>query len=1084
MPDIPAPKVSPELLSAWLGQDHRPTPQQSEIIGAAPGPLLVVAGAGAGKTETMAARVVWMVANRYVTPDQILGLTFTRKAAQELGTRIRRRLQVLAGTPKVRDLDPTGELLHDLLHLAPTVSTYDAYAAQLVREYGLLVPVEPTGRMITAAELHGIAHRVVSDYRGHHSATGQVATVTERLLSLITEMGNAVADEQTVIEESLAFINELESLPPYGKKNPPDYFTKDQQKWLKAQKERIDYFPLVHELRAELSRLGVTTFNEQMSVAARLASTHESVGASQRRRFKVIMLDEYQDTSHSQRVLLSSLFGGGHEDLTVTAVGDPMQAIYGWRGATAENLREFVNDFPAGASAAPKKQLTTSWRNPPEVLSLANAVSDKLLGTGTGREVESLVPRPDAPVGDVALGYFATKEDEIDFVADRLAEEFLAKQQAKEDASAVRDPEARKKALKKATFTGAVLVRKNKHTADIAHALETRGIPYEIFGIGGLLTLPEIADLVAIATMLIRPQNAPAALRILAGPSVGLGLADLVALRDRARNLTGGDRTRMIVDETLEPEDRLRAQLAALVADPPEQVAGLTDAVADLGERSRYSPEGVRRLESLSSRLRHLRMNSLSKSLPDLFNDIVDVFGIRTEVLSRPGSTGAVNLDTFLDSVASYPGDSLRGLLDYFDLAREHEDGLSPGEATVKDERVQILTVHKAKGLEWDMVCVLHADKATYKGNTETFLTRSERIPDAEVDTLDAENRRDFAKAYTAYKDEKKQELAEENARLFYVAVTRSERILTVTASPSGQYPGPYEHHETLKELAPESVVAWEVDQTDVEGREREPETGIFPSLHPDPQAQSGADLVRAAMAELPAAVAGETFEFWEAETNALIAEHEAMLAPVVEVELPGELTATDLVALRQDPVQFARRQRRPVPFKPNQFAKRGTAFHQWLEDRFGATALLDEDQLPGIDEEDVDAGDLAHLKDVFLSSPWAERTPEFVEQPFEVSIGDVVVRGRMDAVFRDPENPEGWFIVDWKTGRPPGGPERRAAIIQLAVYREAWRRINGDAPVRAAFHYVGWNETLEPRDLPGHDELVGLLEHAVVEKQ
>src|SRR5699024_10540893 len=116
----------------------------------------------------------------------------------------------------------------------------------------------------------------------------------------------------------------------------------------------------------------------------------------------------------------------------------------------------------------------------------------------------------------------------------------------------------------------------------------------------------------------------------------------------------------------------------------------------------------------------------------------------------------------------------------------------------------------------------------------------------------------------------------------------------------------------------------------------------------------------------------------------------------------------TDLVNLRADPLQFARRQRRPVPFKPNQYAKRGTAFHEWLEDRFGATALLDEDQLPGLDEQPVDADDLVKLKESFLASEWADRTPEFVEQPFEVTIGESVVRGRMDAVFRDPEDPTG----------------------------------------------------------------------------
>lgn len=1060
--------ISPELLSKVLGQEHTPTKQQSDIIGADPGPLLVVAGAGAGKTETMAARVVWLIANQIVTPDQILGLTFTRKAAQELSARIRGRLQTLAGAPKIRDLDPSGTLADDLVNLTPTVSTYDAYAAQLVREYGLLVPVEPASRMITAAELHGIAYQVVKDYRGRHSATGQAGTVTERLLRLITDMGNSLATPEDVIEESRAFLTELESLPPYGKK-PPEYFTKDQQKWMKAQQERIDQFPLVEQLQQELANLRVTTFNEQMSVAARLASTHASVGQAQRRRFKVVMLDEYQDTSHSQRVLLTSLFGG-HTDVTVTAVGDPMQAIYGWRGATSANLKEFVHDFPldpATGTPAPKRQLTTSWRNPAEVLTLANHVSDQLLGSGPDRPVEELTPRNGAPQGHVSIGYFATAEDEVNAVADLLNEQYLRSQGEK--------------------FTAAVLVRKNKHTAEIARALEHRGVPYEVFGLGGLLSLPEIADLVAIATMLIRPQNTPAALRILAGPSVGLGLADLVALRDRARNLTAGadnDQRRLRLGEDVLPEDRLRAQVDAILADPPEQIAGLTDAVADLGERSRYSAEGVRRLEMLSSRLRALRTHSLSKSLPDLFGDIVEVFGIRTEVLARPNTVGPVHLDAFLDSVASYPGDSLAGLLDYFELAREHEDGLAPGDAVVKEDRVQIMTVHKAKGLEWGTVSVLHADKNTYRGNTETFLTQSSRVPDAEVDTSEAENRSQFSKLFEEYREEKKAELAEENARLFYVALTRAEHNLIITASPSGQRPGPYEHLEGLKGLNDTKdkdtveVLAWEVGEGDVDKQPAEPaETGTFPYLRAEPNAVAGAELVRAAMDELPPPTPGETFDFWERETSALIEEQEALLAPTVEVELPGELTASDLVALRSDAQQFAKRQRRPVPFKPNTFAKRGTAFHQWLEDRFGATALLDEDELPGIDEENVDSAELDDLKEAFARSEWAERTPEQVEQPFEVSIGDTVVRGRMDAVFRDPDDPDGWMIVDWKTGRKPTGEDRQAAIIQLAVYREAWARITGTTePIRAAFHYVATGETFEPRDLPDRARLEALL--------
>ncbi|AGF71783.1 ATP-dependent helicase [Corynebacterium halotolerans] len=1063
MPDTPEPKISPVLLSRVLEQKFPPTGQQAAVIGAQPGPLLVVAGAGAGKTETMASRVVWLVANGYATPDEILGLTFTRKAAQELGKRIRNRLDLLATKEtKVRDLDPGGDLAKRLTSQIPTVATYDSYAGSLIREYGLLMPVEPAARLITQAELFAIAHEVVTNYRGRLLAGQSVSTVTEYLLALVTEMDNSLATAQDIVEETEPFLKTVEDLPKGPKQRVADY-TKTVSGWLDTQQVRLQYLPLVAELKAELARRNVVTFNEQMSVAAKLARDHRAVGMSQRRRFRVVMLDEYQDTSHAQRVLLRSLFGTADPGLTVTAVGDPMQAIYGWRGATVKNLAGFAHDFSTRTGEAPKKELTTSWRNPAEVLQLANEVSDRVF-EGTERPVQPLSPRPGAGAGDVALAFFADEDEEIAFVTERMAAEFQAKKDAGE------------------RFTGAVLVRKNRHTTGIAEALAERGIPCEIVGLSGLLDVPEVADVVAVATMLIRPQDTTAALRILTGPWVGLGLADLVALQNRARNLAG-HREKII--HPGDPVERLRSQLAEVTADPPEQVVGLTDAVADLGERGRYSADGLERLERLSSRLRHLRTYSLPKSLPDLFADIEDALGIRTEVLARGDAAGTVHLDRFAHEVAAYSGDTLSGLLSYLDLARRHEDGLALGEVAVRSDRVQLLTAHKAKGLEWDVVSVLHADAGTYSAKASTFLTNPTRLPDEEFAALAADDRKEFEDLAKDYIADRRAAEAEEAARLFYVALTRSERVLTVTGSGKK----PYAQFEHLAEKFPELTVTWEPAEdtgTDTDAdtpepvTEPEPETGTFPHLPVDADVVKGADLVRAAVAELPPQTAGETYDFWEQEVTALIEEYEALTTPVVEVELPSELTATDLVALRADPEAFARRQRRPVPFKPNTYAKRGTAFHQWLEDRFGATALLDEDQLPGIDEEVVHADELEALKTAFLASRWADRTPEFVEQPFEVTIGDAVVRGRMDAVFRDPDNPDGWFIIDWKTGRPPKGDAWRAAEIQLAVYREAWTRIRGTSePVRAAFHYVGWGETLEPADLPGGDELAALLESA-----
>ncbi len=1101
--------MGPVALSRALGQKHAPTPQQADVIGAQPGPLLVVAGAGAGKTETMAARVVWLVANGYARPEEILGLTFTRKAAQELGKRIRDRLGVLAGDDAlVRRLDPSGELADALTVIAPTVSTYDAYAGDLIREYGLLVPVEADARLITDAELHAIALDVVTNYPSELIAEGgsnpSLGTVVENVLGLTTAMGNELAHPEEVAEQARVFLAETETLP-----RSPRSRTEFSQKlagWRAKQQERAAYLPLAAELNAELRRRGVVTFNEQMSVAAALARDHAAVGSGQRARYRVVMLDEYQDTSHAQRVLLRSLFGGGADsELTVTAVGDPMQAIYGWRGATAANLEAFVDDFPlADGSPAPKKQLTTSWRNPPEVLGLANNVSAAILGNGPNRAVEQLEPRPGAGEGDVVLGFFPDAEAEVDYVADELAAQYVAAQ------------------LGGADFSAAVLVRKNRHSAEMAEALEQRGIPYEVVGVAGLLDVPEVADTVAIATMLVCPSDSEAALRVLAGPAVGLGLADLQALANRASNLRGREQGERAGKDLHAAESdpsnpsgssapsalsALQAQLgqlverAAAIDAASERPAGLADAVADLGEPERYSEEGLARLRELSAKLRWLRTHSMGKRLVDLFADIIAVFGIRTEVLAHPGAAGATHLTRLLEEVAAYPGTSLEGLLDFFDLARAHEGGFAPGPVAVKTDRVQILTAHKAKGLEWDTVAVLHADDRTYAAKAETFLTNLKVLqedtfadPDVTPAFAEAETRTQFQGAAEEWIATVRENQAEEAARLFYVAVTRSERKLMVTgsraAAGTAQGAKPYAHFDALRDLVPEDrVVCW-ADGTDSDAggdpaTENEAEAaaasgvreGSWPGTGPDESQLAAATEVARALDSVPNLSEGELFGLWERDVTALIEEHEASQSAEVAVEVPAELTASDVVAMRADPAQFARRARRPVPFKPNTYAKRGTAFHEWLEDFYGARPLLDEDELPGSGEADVDPATLAELKRSFEASHWASRTPAFVERPFELALGESVVRGRIDAIFEDPET-GGWTVVDWKTGLKPGKAEMEAAKLQLAVYREAWRRIANDGrDVRAVFFYVRTGEDFAPADLPGGDQLAALLD-------
>ena len=173
----------------------------------------------------------------------------------------------------------------------------------------------------------------------------------------------------------------------------------------------------------------------------------------------------------------------------------------------------------------------------------------------------------------------------------------------------------------------------------------------------------------------------------------------------------------------------------------------------------------------------------------------------------------------------------------------------------------------------------------------------------------------------------------------------------------------------------------------------------------------------------------------------------------------------------------MARSLRRPLPSKPRPLARRGTAFHAWLETLYGQQRLLDVDEMPGAaDESAVPDEDLVELQQRFRDSQWWGRVPIEVELPFETSIEGIVIRGRVDAIFRDDDGR--YDVVDWKTGQVPSGAEAQAAAVQLAAYRLAWSAL-ARVPledVRAAFHYVRDGETVRPVDLLDADGLAALV--------
>jgi DNA helicase-2/ATP-dependent DNA helicase PcrA len=214
----------------------------------------------------------------------------------------------------------------------------------------------------------------------------------------------------------------------------------------------------------------------------------------------------------------------------------------------------------------------------------------------------------------------------------------------------------------------------------------------------------------------------------------------------------------------------------------------------------------------------------------------------------------------------------------------------------------------------------------------------------------------------------------------------------------------------------------------------------------------------------------------WDDDLAQLLTEARAERATSVELPLPDSLSATSLARLRDDPEAFARELARPMPRPPAPAARFGTAFHAWVEHRFGQQALIEPDELPGRADAGIDdEADLGEVVKRFEDGPFGDRAPHAVEAPFALVLAGQVVRGRIDAVYREtrPDGSAGFLVVDWKTNR-----EQTADPLQLAVYRVAWAELAGVpvSRVRAAFHYVRTGQTVEPADLADRADLEALL--------
>ncbi|MEJ7635768.1 ATP-dependent DNA helicase [Aeromicrobium sp.] len=999
-------------------------------------PSAIIAGAGSGKTTVMAARVVWLVGHLGIPPERILGLTFTNKAAAELGQRIRSSLELLGVDHAEAGW---GEV---------TASTYHAFAGTLIAEHGLRLGIEPDLRVVTDASRFQRFARAIESFEG---PLDLVTTYVPRLVPDAMKLDSELS-EHLVTPAALRAYDEL--ITAFA-----DGGLSDQKVVATAAataRKRSELSRLVDAYRAAKHADGVMDFSDQMAWGAELALL-PAVRDSMLEKYDVVLLDEYQDTSVAQRDLLVGLFAG----LPVTAVGDPAQGIYGWRGAATGNLEDFLDDFAIEGVLGRRLTLRQTYRCRPEIIGAANHIISAFYEDArVTRSVEPLMSGKE-PGGRVEVALHSTVSQEIDAMVRQI------EQIREEGAVPLRSV--------------AILVRVAAENGEIVKALRDSHIPFEIVGLQGLLAQPEVRDVVSLLEVVDDVTANPATLRLLTGPRWNIGPRDLALLGRRASQLS----------RSVGSEDAAEASLAADLAhavegtDPTEIVA-LADALEDLGDLA-YSSDARQRFAELSSIITSVRRHS-SEPLIDLARRAVRVLDLDIELEAGDVEGAGDNLALFLDAVATYAESdryaSLAGLLSYFNAEEVYNQGMevfTPSEA----ESVKLLTIHRAKGLEWNTVFVpfMSANVFPTGQGRANWITTASAVPTAlrgDRSSLPqmADGPGDWTDESRSVHDSLNKGLGHmEERRLAYVAYTRAEERLVLSGHWWGRTQikprGPSEFLLATREwlvVSGSDATTWApapapgATNPHLDTVQRADWPAAPPQLA---RRRALAAAVRQALdrPDRPAVdqplLATDRLDELCADVDLLLAEADAVASQERVVTLPGSFSTTSMLGLADDEAKFARELARPMPRRPSSAARFGTRFHAWVEAHYGQQVLLDPAELPG--QGDVDLNSDAELDEVirlFSEGEYGQRDPFAIEAPFSIILAGQQVIGRIDAVFATTleDGRTGFQVVDWKTNK-----KATADPLQLSVYRLAWAELNGVAPedVTGAFYYVRLGRTV-----------------------
>ncbi len=649
--------------------------EQREAVTHGEGPLLIVAGAGTGKTQVITRRIAWLIATKRARPEEVLALTFTDKAAAEMESRV--------------------DILVPYGFVGATISTFHAFCDRLVREHAVELGLTSQLRVETPAEiLVFLRERILELPLRRYRPLGNP---DEHLQALVRVFDRA-RDEDVSPEAYVAFAERL------GAEAGDDPERRDRAE---AELEKALAYARYQQLLHEHGRVD---FGAQISLALRLLRERPYIRRELQDRFRYVLVDEFQDTNHVQFELVRLLAG---ERRNLTVVGDDDQSIYRFRGAKVENLLGFLEAFPDVRTLVLKRNYRSgqrildvahrlvSWNNPGR-LEVRGGFDKRLVAD---REIEAVVEARS----------FATASDEADGVAAEIAASIERGERSPGDI--------------------AVLARAHSSLDPFATALKAQGVRFRRVGMRGLYSRPEVILCLNVLRSVAFPDEGAPVHFALGDPLFGADPVDLATLGSRARRF-----------------NRPLREVAAQAAD------GNTVTPA--------TEEAVSRFLDLH---RRLCASALRRPASEVLYEFVTDSGLlgRLAAEESPSALEQVqNLNKLFRMVARVgpllTQDRVEPFIRHLDLLIEMGDDPSAADVEVDENTVNLLTAHNAKGLEFDVVYLVHLVQGRFP-----------RISRYESLELPEELRHGDADA--------QEEPLREERRLFYVGMTRARDRLVLT---------------------------------------------------------------------------------------------------------------------------------------------------------------------------------------------------------------------------------------------------------------------------------------------------------------